>query len=361
MNQAATFQLEMTRFIRAPREKVFDAFTHQDALAAWHCPRGMHVSEVSADARVGGRYRIAIAARDGSAFIVAGQYQALDRADFLAYTWSWERGAMAPDRITLIEVTLIARDGGTALHMRHTGFPDAMARDGHVSGWQSVFNRLVDYLDPSGSAGSLTLIGDPRSSYCRAVRMALAEKGVAYTLQAAAPSSAEVLAANPFGRIPVLRDGEIELYETRAILGYIDDAFDGPSLLPAGGVGARARGEQWVSVINCYVYDAMVNRYIRPYMQARGTKCELDRAAIDAALPDIDRQLAVFEQAYGGFDYLAGGAPSMADFLLAPILFYLEQYPEGAALLGAYPEVRRAQALMRERDSFIATQPKPGG
>lgn len=361
MTQAATFQLEMTRFIRAPREKVFDAFTHQDALAAWHCPRGMHVSDVSADARVGGRYRIAIAARDGSAFIVAGEYQALDRADFLAYTWSWERGAMAPDCITLIEVTLLARNGGTALHMRHTGFPDAFTRDGHMAGWQSVFNRLVDYLDPSGSAGSLTLIGDPRSSYCRAVRMALAEKGVAYSFQPAPPSSAEVLAANPFGRIPVLRDGEFEFYETRAILGYIDEAFDGPSLLPAGGAWARARGEQWISVINCYVYDTMVNRYIRPYMQARGAHGELDRAAIDAVVPDIDRQLAVFEQAYRGLDFLVGGSPSMADYLLAPILFYLEKYPEGAALLGNYPQVRRAQAVMRERESFIATQPSPGG
>ena len=357
MNQAATFQLEMTRFIRAPREKVFDAFVHQDALAAWHCPRGMHVADVSADARVGGRYRIAMTARDGSSFIVGGEYQVLDRADFLAYTWSWEKGAMAPDRITLIEVTLIARDGGTALHMRHTGFPDALIRDGHVPGWQSVFNRLVDYLDPAGSAGSLTLIGDPRSSYCRGVRIALAEKGVAYTLQPAMPNSPEVWAAHPFGRIPILRDGQTEFYETRAILGYIDDAFDGPSLLPAGGAWARARGEQWVSVINSYVYDAMVRRYVLQYVFARGAKREPDRAVIDAALPEIDHQLAVFEQAYGELDFLVGWSPSMADYLLAPILFNLEKFPEGATLLGKYPNIHRAQAVMRERESFITTQP----
>lgn len=360
MTQAAAFQLEMSRFIRAPREKVFDAFTHRDALAAWHCPRGMHVMEANADARVGGSYRITMTARDGSMFVVGGAYQVLDRADFLAYTWTWEKGAMPPDRVTLIEVTLIARDGGTALHMRHTGFPDAFTRDGHMAGWQSVFNHLADYLDPAGSAGSLTLLGDPRSSYCRSVRMALAEKGVAYTLQPALPTSPEVTEINPFARIPVLRDGDIEFYETRAILGYIDDAFDGTSLLPQGGAWAKARGEQWVSVINCYVYDAMVRRYVMQYLLAKGGQREPDRAVIDATIPEIDRQLAVFEQAYGELDYLVGGAPSMSDYLLAPILFYLEKYPEGAALMEKYPNIRRAQAVMRARPSFIETQPTRG-
>ncbi len=37
MTEAATFHLEMTRQIRAPRERVFDAFTDQAALAVWHC------------------------------------------------------------------------------------------------------------------------------------------------------------------------------------------------------------------------------------------------------------------------------------------------------------------------------------
>ena len=39
MSEAATFHLEMTRQIRAPRERVFDAFTDQAALASWHCPQ----------------------------------------------------------------------------------------------------------------------------------------------------------------------------------------------------------------------------------------------------------------------------------------------------------------------------------
>jgi len=360
MTQAATFQLEMERFIRAPREKVFDAFTSQAALAAWHCPRGMRVLEASADARVGGTYRVVMAGRDGAPHVAAGEYQELSRAGFLAYTWYWEAGSMPPDLKTLIEVTLTEQEGGTHLHMRHSGFPDAQTRDSHMGGWQSVFNRLSDYLDPKGSAGTLTVIGDPRSSYVRTVRMALEEKGVAYTLQPASPHSPEILAHNPFGRMPVFCDGPIAIYETRAILGYLEEAFDGPSLLPQWGVTAHARVEQWISVINCHAYDAMVRRYVLQYVFPKGKDGQPDRAVIDAAVPDIARHLEAFEQAYGNRDYLVGSEVSMADLFLAPILAYVGMFPEGAELLAKLPNVQRAHAVMRARPSFAATQPQLG-
>ena len=48
--------------------------------------------------------------------------------------------------------------------------------------------------------------------------MALAEEGIAYRLQVGAPHSPQVLAVEPLGRIPALRDGEIALFETSAIV-----------------------------------------------------------------------------------------------------------------------------------------------
>jgi glutathione S-transferase len=357
MSEVAVFQLEMERFIRAPREKVFEAFTSRAALSAWHCPRGMTVLEATADAHVGGSYRVVMGGRDGSRHIAAGEYQKIERPGFLAYTWFWENGSMPPELKTLIEVTLTEEKGGTRLHMLHTGFPDARTRDSHLGGWQSVFNRLNDYLDPEGSAATVTVIGDPRSSYCRTVRMALEEKGVAYTLRPDAPHSAAVLEHNPFGRIPILCDGPIEFYETRAIVGYIDDAFDGPSLLAQWGPTAHARCEQWISLINCHAYDAMVKRYVLQYVFPKGEGGQPDRAVIDAAIPEIDAHLAVFDAAYGDRDYLVGTSLSMADLFLAPILAAVGRFAEGAALLEKRPSIRRGQRIMRERPSFIATQP----
>lgn len=190
--------------------------------------------------------------------------------------------------------------------------------------------------------------------------MALVEKGVAYTLKPLPPHSPEVLAHNPFGRVPAFCDGPIEFYETRAILGYIDEAFDGPSLLAQWGATAHARGEQWIKpdqLPRVRRDGAPLRAAIRvPERRERPA----DRAVIDAALPEIDRYLQVFDAAYGGRDYLVGSGLSMADLFLAPILAYVGMFPEGAELLRKYPNVTRAQAVMRERPSFAATQPAPG-
>ncbi|MEO7855172.1 MAG: glutathione S-transferase domain-containing protein [Rubrivivax sp.] len=63
------------------------------------------------------------------------------------------------------------------------------------------------------------------------------------------------------------------------------------------------------------------------------------------------------DKAYGTSDWLAGGALSMADLFVAPILAGVERMPDGAALLGAVPNVRRAQATLRLRASFTSTDP----
>jgi len=356
MKETATFHLEIERFIKAPREKIFDAFTQESLLKVWHCPRGLKVAEASADATVGGAYRIVMAAKDGTRHAVGGTYQAIERPDFLAYTWRSESGPAA-DSTTLIEVRLTERDGGTTLHMRHTGFPNAQSRDSHRSGWQSVFNRLSDFVDPEGSAGVVAVFGNPRSSYCWTVRMALAEKGVKYKLVPNAPRTPEQCAVHPFGKVPAFRDGELELYETRAILGYIDEAFEGPSLISSGGVTARARGEQWISVINCYGYDAMVRRFILQNLFPRGADGKPDRAIIATALPEIDMQLGLFDKAYGDNDYLTGSSMTMADLFLAPLVFYLGRFPESKALLDKYPSVLHGHEVIRARPSFAATTP----
>jgi glutathione S-transferase len=299
-------------------------------------------------------------ARDGTRMALGGTYREVARPARLVYTWAWqgEHSLMAGIH-TLVEVDFVARDGGTELRLRHSGFPAAAASEAHAVGWRSTLNRLVDQVDERGSAATLTLLGDARSTYVRTVRMALAEKGVAYTLQPCAPHSPEILAMHPFGRIPALSDGEITLFETSAIVRYLDECFGpGPQLLP-GGILARAICEQWVSAVNAYLYDTMVRRYVLQYLFPRGADGQPDRGVIDGALREMPAQLAALDKAYGAGDWLAGGALSMADLFVAPILAGVERMPEGPTLLSAVPNVRRAQAALRRRESFIHTEGAP--
>ena len=359
MNAPERFTLNMTRFIRAPREKVYDAFATEAGLAAWMGPRGMKVRTAKADPRVGGAWRVEIHNRDGFTLVVGGQYKQLQRPSHIAYTWKWEgEQSPMPHIETLIEVTLNEKDGGTEMHMTHSGFPAAAAREGHQQGWISTFNRLNDYLDPRGSAGTITLLGVEASSYTRTVRMALAEKGVAYSMQTCRPRSPEIQAVHPFGRIPALRDGAVELWETAAIVNYLDECFDtGVSLRP-GSIAGRTQCAQWISAVNSYLYDTMAKRYVLQFLFPRGADGKPDRGVIDKALAEMPAQFAALDKAYGQGDYLAGGALSSADLFVAPLLAYMLSMPESAQLLANYPNVLRAQATIRQRPSFTATDPQ---
>ena len=358
MNAPERFTLNLSRFIRAPREKVFDAFTTDAGMASWMGPRGMHVSRARADTRIGGDWQVQMVARDGTCHDVGGQFRLLERPHRLAYTWHWQGDDKHPmsGLSTLVEVELLEQIGGTEVRMIHSGFPTAAVRDSHNQGWASTLNRLSDALDPQGSAGTITLLGDARSSYTRTARMALAEKAVAYTLQSCAPHTAEIEAVHPFGLIPGLRDGAITLYETAAIVQYLDECFDTGVTLRPGSISARARCTQWISMVNSHLYDTMVRRYLLQLFFPSGDDGKPDRAVIDKALAEMPAQLAALDKAYAGQDYLAGPGLSAADLFVAPILAHVLAMPEGGALMAQYPNVMRAHAIVRARPSFAATQ-----
>jgi len=110
----------------------------------------------------------------------------------------------------------------------------------------------------------LELIGAAPSNYVWTCRIALAEKGVRYRHNEARPHTADVDAIHPFGKIPVMRHGEVELCESRAICAYIDNVFDGPKLAPADPAKA-AQVEQWVSIVNTHIDPLWVRQYLRAH------------------------------------------------------------------------------------------------
>src|ERR1019366_9513930 len=108
---------------------------------------------------------------------------------------------------------------------------------------------------------TLEIIGAPQSNFVRTARIACHEKGVVYTLTPARPHTPEVDAIHPFGKIPVMRHGDIALCETRAICGYVDQAFDGPPLIPRDAVSA-AITEQWISLVNTGIDLVFARQYL---------------------------------------------------------------------------------------------------
>lgn len=142
MNRAATFELTLTRRIRAPRERVYAAFVEPQLMKKWMSPHGMTAAEASADARVGGKLRIVIESTDAR-FVAYGEYRELVPPERIVYTWNWE-GAHAMPSETIVTVTLTERDGVTEVRMDHTGFVDEAIRDDHANGWAGCYDKLVE-------------------------------------------------------------------------------------------------------------------------------------------------------------------------------------------------------------------------
>ena len=179
----------------------------------------------------------------------------------------------------------------------------------------------------------MKLYGHPLSTCTRKVRFALAEKGaeaelVVIDLAAGEHRAPAHLARHPFGRIPVLDDDGFVLYESRAILKYLDERLSGPVLTPAT-PRERARMEQWLSVDASYVAPH-VSALVRERILAPAAGRAPDRAAIDAAIGGLRDGLGAIDRALTGA-WLAGPF-SLADISLAPYVDALDHLGAAAAL-----------------------------
>ena len=207
------------------------------------------------------------------------------------------------------------------------------------------------------------VFGAAYSVYVRAVRLALAEKGVPYRLEevdifADGGPPPGYLERHPFARIPAFEHDGFRLYEATAISLYIDEAFEGSPLMPAN-VRARARVHQLLGILDNYAYrtlvwDVFVERVSVP--QEGGTP---DEAKIAAALERARICLAAVESLRGAGPWLAGARVSLADLRALPMFELFRKAPEGAHLLDSYPGLARWFAAMAARPSAIATPRKP--
>ncbi|MAG96252.1 MAG: glutathione S-transferase family protein [Alphaproteobacteria bacterium] len=202
----------------------------------------------------------------------------------------------------------------------------------------------------------LEILGIPLSSYTWSVRLVCAEKGVAFEMVEQFPQSRQQKALHPFGKVPVLRHGDFHLYETSAILRYLDDTYPEPPLQPET-PRERAVMEQWISAINDVYYDAMMRRLALQRLAPSIADRPSDEAVIENALPDVAFQLDLLDKVFADTDFLAGDRVSLADILLLPIIATLAVTPEGDDFLNNRPHLRRWQKAMAARPSFVATMP----
>jgi uncharacterized protein YndB with AHSA1/START domain len=125
--------------IAAPPERVFRALTTAE-LADWWGEEGLYkVTEYTADLRVGGSWISKGVGADGKPFSVSGTILELQPPRRLVQTWryDWEGGGE-----TRLTYQLDPIEGGTRVTVRHEGFADQKAAQGHTAGWEKVLGWL---------------------------------------------------------------------------------------------------------------------------------------------------------------------------------------------------------------------------
>ena len=202
-----------------------------------------------------------------------------------------------------------------------------------------------------------TVYGIPGSPYVRSALLGMEEKGADWRLspfnigEMRGPKHVELHA---FGRIPIVDHGDFRLYETQAILRYLDRIITSPALTPAD-PKAEARMNQLCGITDWYVMPDISAGITFGRVVAPKFGIPVDEARIQASIPRAKLCVAEIARLLGGQAYLAGGAVSIADLMMAPHMSILTETGEGTEMLAPHPNVSAWIARMEERPSMRNT------
>jgi maleylacetoacetate isomerase len=199
-----------------------------------------------------------------------------------------------------------------------------------------------------------------RSSAAYRVRIALALKGLSYDaarvhLMKGEQYGAEYSAINPQNLVPVLEDEGQRLYQSLAILQYIDETWPQPPLQPADRFG-RARVRSLALLIACEIHPLNNPRVLNYLTGKLGVteeqKLEWYHHWIKLGFAALEKRLAGEPQTGR---YCHGDTPGLADCVLVPQMANAVRFKVD---LAEFPTIRRINAACLELEAFKQAAPE---
>ena len=223
----------------------------------------------------------------------------------------------------------------------------------------------------------LELYHNDMSVCAQKVRLALAEKGLEYTehhinLRSGEQKKPEYVKLNPKGVVPTLVHDGFVVCESVVINEYIDDAFEGPALMPESAQG-RARVRHWTKQIDDSIFTATATvsvsiafhhqytpELIEEQVRFRGpsyrqfietVKKGVDNPAFPAAIKRMDKMLADMDKALAEGPWLLGKQLTLADVAFASYYTRLDHL-KFLGMLDGRPRAAGWYERMRSRGSY---------
>jgi uncharacterized protein YndB with AHSA1/START domain len=149
----------LTRSLRHPPAKVFEAWSRAEHLERWLKPGPDVRMEAQVDCRVGGDLRFTFFNADGTVNRVEGSYLVVRPPERLVFTWVWKSHEIPTGTVplpmpldsigveTLVTVDFAARPNGTLLTITHQRFESGSETERHAGGWTGALDQLPAHLE----------------------------------------------------------------------------------------------------------------------------------------------------------------------------------------------------------------------
>ena len=188
----------------------------------------------------------------------------------------------------------------------------------------------------------MTLFSSPTSPDSHRVRMVLAEKGITVEIVDvdATNKPEDLIDLNPYNTVPTLVDRELVLYDSRAIMEYLDERFPHPPLMPVDPV-SRARSRLALYRIEKDWYELV------PALESRGEK------TASKARKMLRDSLTAGAEVFAAKPYFLSDEFSLVDAAIVPILWRLQRYKVELPRQ-AKPVIQYAERMFA-RESFQAS------
>jgi glutathione S-transferase len=172
----------------------------------------------------------------------------------------------------------------------------------------------------------MKIYGSPTSTCTRKVMLTLNEKNIPFTMEVINIAKGEqkqpaYLHHQPFGVVPVLEDGDYEIYESHAIMHYVDKKFVENALAPID-PHVLGRMEQWISVAQSYFTQPTVTLVKELYFGPMQGKV-VDQQLVSEAKDKVAHALDVIEKNLSMHPYMVANDFTLADITWMPYVEYL--------------------------------------